>query len=60
MMRKIISTMIRPKVEYVEVTWFPHKKKNVLKLERIQRITTRGTIHQTITRKKKLVGIVVT
>ena len=38
MMRKIISTMIRPKLEYAEVIWSPHKKKHVLKLERIQRI----------------------
>ena len=33
--------MIRPKLEYAEVIWFPHKKKDVLKLERIQRIATR-------------------
>ena len=37
-MKTIITTMIRPKLEYAEVTWFPHKKKHVLKLERIQRI----------------------
>ena len=36
MMRKTITTMIRPKLEYVE-----HKKKHVLKLERIQRIATK-------------------
>ena len=38
MMRKIITTVIRPKLEYAEVIWSPHKKKPVLKLERIQRI----------------------
>ena len=27
MMRKIITTMIRPKLEYAEVIWSPHKKK---------------------------------
>ena len=26
MMRKIITTMIRPKLEYAEVIWFLHKK----------------------------------
>ena len=41
MMRKNISTMIRPKLENAEVIWSPHKKKHVLKLERIQRIATK-------------------
>ena len=41
MMRKIITTMIRPNLEYAEEMWFPHKKKHVLKLERIQRIATK-------------------
>ena len=40
-MRKIITTMIRPKLEYAEVIWFSHNKKHVLKLERIQRIATK-------------------
>ena len=40
-MRKIITTMIRPKLEYTEVIRSPHKKKHVLKLERIQRIATK-------------------
>ena len=40
-MREIITSMIRPKLEYAEVIWSPHKKKHVLKLERIQRITTK-------------------
>ena len=41
LMRKIITTMIRPKLEYAEVIWSPHKKKHVLKLGRIQRIATK-------------------
>ena len=40
-MRKIITTMIRPKLEHAEVIWSPHKKEDVLKLERIQRIATK-------------------
>ena len=47
MMRKIITTMIRPKLEYAEVIWsththtHTHTKKPVLKLERIHRIATK-------------------
>ena len=41
MMRKIITSMLRPKLEYTEVIRFSHKKKHVTKLERIQRITTK-------------------
>ncbi len=40
MMEKMITTMIRPKLEYAEMVWSPHKKKHVKKLERIQRIAT--------------------
>ncbi len=38
MMRKILTTMIRPKLEYTMVVWSPHKKKHIRKFERIQRI----------------------
>ncbi len=41
MMRKIILTMIRPKLEYASVVWSPHKKKEIRKLERIQKIATK-------------------
>ena len=43
-MRKIITTMIRPKLEYTEIIWSLHKKKHVLKLERTQRIATKMEI----------------
>lgn len=33
MMRKLIATMIRPKLEYAETVWSPHKKKDLRKLE---------------------------
>ena len=29
MMRKIITTMIRPKLEYAATVWSPHKKKHI-------------------------------
>ena len=38
-MSRIYTTIIRPNLEYAEVMWSPHKKKHVLKLERIQRTT---------------------
>ena len=41
MMKKLLTTIIKPKLQYAEVIWFPHKKKQVLKLERIQRIATK-------------------
>ena len=41
MLRKIKTTMIKPKLEYAEVIWSPHKKRHVLKLERMQRIATK-------------------
>ena len=41
MMKKLITTMIRPKLEYAGVVWSPHKKKHIKKLERIQRIATK-------------------
>ena len=40
-MRKIITTMMRLKLEFADVIWSPHKKKHVLKLDRIQRIATK-------------------
>ena len=42
--RKILISMIKPKLEYAKVIWSPHKKKYVLKLERIQRIATKMAI----------------
>lgn len=41
MMRKIIVTMIRPVLEYAAVVWSPHNKKNIRKLERVQRAATK-------------------
>ncbi len=41
MMKKIITHMIRPKLEYAAVVWSPHKKKDIRKLERIQRTATK-------------------
>ena len=40
-MKKIITNMIRPKLEYAAVVWSPHKMKDIRKLERIQRAATK-------------------
>ena len=42
MMKKIVTTMIRPKLEYAKVIWSSYKKKYVLKSESIQRIVRFG------------------
>ncbi len=41
MLSKIISTMIRPRLEYAAVVWSPHLKKHINKMERVQRIATK-------------------
>ena len=41
MMRKVLVTMIRPLLEYAAVVWSPHTKKNIRKLERVQRAATK-------------------
>ena len=41
MMRKILTTMICPKLEYAAVVWSLHLKKDVRKLERVQKAATR-------------------
>ncbi len=40
MMRKIITTMIRPKLEYAEAVWPPYKKKHI-HIQRIQKMATK-------------------
>ena len=39
--KKIITTFIRPTLEYASVAWNPHKQKDIKKIERIQRAATR-------------------
>jgi len=41
MVKKLIVSMIRPRLEYAAVVWSPHKKKDVNKIERIQRAATK-------------------
>ena len=41
MMKKILVSMVRPRLEYAAVVWSPHLKKDIDKLERIQRIATK-------------------
>ena len=35
MIRKILTSMIRPRLEFAAVVWSPHAKKDTRKLERI-------------------------
>ena len=39
-MKRILTSMIRPRLEYAAVVW-SHAKKDITKLERIQRIATK-------------------
>ena len=41
MVKKILVSMIRPKLEYAATLWSPSTKKNIKKLERIQRAVTK-------------------
>ena len=41
MARKIITTFIRPKLEYASVAWNPWLQKDIKKIERIQKAATR-------------------
>ena len=41
MMRKLVTTIIRPRLEYAQVLWSPYKKKHIRKLERLQRMATK-------------------
>ena len=41
MMKKILTSMICPRMEYAAVVWSPNAKKGIRKLERIQRVSTK-------------------
>ena len=41
MMKKLIVSLVRPRLEYAQVVWSPHLKKHIHKLERVQRAATR-------------------
>ena len=41
MMKKLISSMVRPRLEYAATVWSPHTKKNIRKVERVQRAATK-------------------
>ena len=43
MMRKISTSMLRPRLEYAAVIWSPREKKHIRKLERVQRAATKMT-----------------
>ena len=41
MMKKILTSMIRLRLEYAAVVWSPNAKQDIRKLERVQRVTTK-------------------
>ena len=41
MINKLITSLIRLKLEYGTMIWSPHKKKDIKKLERLQRAATK-------------------
>ena len=41
MMKTLITSLIRPRLEYAVIVWSPHTKKNIRKLERVQRAATK-------------------
>ena len=41
MIKKLIMTMVRLKLEYAAVVWSQHLKKHIKKLERLQKAATR-------------------
>lgn len=41
MMKKIITAMIRPRLEYATIQWAPNLKKHIRKLEKVQRAATK-------------------
>ena len=40
-MKKILTSMIRPRLVYAAVVWSPNAKKDIRKLERFQRVATK-------------------
>ena len=41
MIKKLITSLIRLKFEYTAMIWSPHKKKDIKKLEKLQRAPTK-------------------
>ena len=41
MINKLITSLIQPKLKYAAVIWLPYKKKDIRKIERIQRAATK-------------------
>ena len=41
MTKKIITSMIRPQIEYAAVVWSPHLQKDIKRIERLQRTATK-------------------
>ena len=65
--RKIITTFIRPALEYAYVAWISYKQKDLMKIERLRKAATRWvpelrelSIKPSPTRSKKKKGALIT
>ncbi len=41
MIKNLLISTIRPRLEYVAMVWSPHTKRNIIILERVQRAVTK-------------------
>ena len=41
MINKLITSLVRPKLEYAAMIWSPYEKKDIRKIERIQKAATK-------------------
>ena len=53
-MRNYFITWVRSHLEYASVVWSPYTKRNIVKLEQIQRIATRLIIGQDFSEHERL------
>ncbi len=49
--------MIRPRLEYAAVVWSPHVKRNIIKLERVQKAVTKMVPELTYEERLKMLEI---
>ena len=60
MLKKVIESIIRPRLEYAAVVWSPNLKKHISKLEKVQRVATKmieSTRYLTYEERLKKLGL---